>query len=115
MSDQANPGPMTVLKGGVNFTVTTTEGKTEEVFIRLVPISQMEDYLARYESIVALCVFVVQKDIAWFDGLTEDAAFALNRRVRELNDPRFDRWVSEQAQTVGTKLKDLLAKLHSKG
>lgn len=109
MSDQANPKPMAVLKGGENFTVTLADGETtEEVFVRIVPISQMDEYLARYESITALVSFVVKKDVAWLDGLADDSLYALNRKVREMNDPRFDRWVSEQRATVGNKLKSLL-------
>ncbi|EIP96876.1 hypothetical protein OpiT1DRAFT_01303 [Opitutaceae bacterium TAV1] len=108
---------MTVVIGSEPFDVTLSDGSTECLTISLVPIRLMDEYLLRYEDIVGLVSLATAKDKEpeFFDGVTEDSLYALNRRVRELNDPRFDRWVSEKAATVGSRLRDLLRKLNGSG
>ncbi|WP_043586668.1 hypothetical protein [Geminisphaera colitermitum] len=107
----AAPSKMTVVNGGEPFVATMIGGNTEPLTIRLIPIRQMDEYLFRYEDIVGLVALATGKEPEFFDGMDEESLYALNRRVRELNDPRFDRWVSEKAATVGSKLKDLLKTL----
>ena len=105
------PSGMTVVNGGEKFVAVKADGGTQEVFIRLVKIREMDDYLLRYENISELVQFVTGTDADFVDSLDDDSLYELNRRVRAVNDPRFDRWVSEKAATVGTKLKDLLKRL----
>lgn len=110
-NDNKGTSTMTVITGNELFLVKKRDGSTEQVSIRLVRIAEMDGYLMRYEDLVELVCFVVGKDAAWTDSLDEDSFYELNRRVRAVNDPRFDRWVLEKAATVGTKMKALLSRL----
>jgi hypothetical protein len=106
------PG-MTVVNGGEKVAVTMIDGSRHEVFVRIVPISRIPEYFAKYEDMAALISLATGEKIEALDGLSEDSFYGLNRRTRALNDPRFGRWLRERKATVmeggTTLLKEALA------
>ena len=96
----AAPADMTVLRGGDDFAVKTNAGVDLTVFIRLLPVVEMKRYLALYDDFAEMCAFVVGWEIDKINTLTEDSLYALYRRITEINDPRFDRWLKQRDAAV---------------
>lgn len=97
---EQTPSPMTVVKGGETFTVELINGVEHDVFVRLVPIRQMGDYLSHYDDMPALIAFVIGEKVEELDKIAEDSLYALGERVRAINDPRFNRWYAERMATM---------------
>lgn len=91
---------MIVLRGGDDFSITRKDGKTQAVFVRLVPVSDMKKYLSVYDDFAEMCALVTGLSLVEVDNLTDDSLYALYARAIELNDPRFDRWMRQRAAAV---------------
>ena len=90
-----------ILKGGDNFTVTLIDGRTHNVFIRLIPIAEMRDYVLIYDDFSKVIALATNEDVDKLKNLSEDSFYALYNRITEINDPRLDRWLRERLSAVG--------------
>jgi hypothetical protein len=88
-----------ILNGGQSLKVTKLDGTTEEVVIRLVPLSQLADYFNKLDHMDQFIEFIVKKDKGYADTLTDDSQFAIDRIAKELNSFRMGRYLQRQVAT----------------
>ena len=91
----------TQLKGGAEIRVTFNDDRpAEAIVVPLVPIRKAMDYLNVVGSLPEFLAFITGKPDDWVDALTDESTYAIDSKAKELNDPRIDRFMTRQAETV---------------
>lgn len=108
----SNPNPHelnaeVVINGAQKFTVTYLPdkdglSKTEEVMVRLIPVSKIGEYLSKIGVIEQLVELLTGKEAGWADTLSDDSLYAIDSLGRKINDPRLDRYVRRQTEAVSS-------------
>lgn len=99
-----------VINGGSKITVHKLDGTTEEVRVRLIPLSKMVDYLNRVGDITLFAELVCEQSPGWADTLSFDSIYQIDELARAINDPSLARYVKRQTAAVG-QMKDLVETL----
>lgn len=90
-----------VINGGLPFSVRKLDGTTEEVTVRIVPLSKVLQYASKIDTICELVELVCDKPAGWTDTLNPEDALALDKAARDLNDPIMGRVANRQHQVAG--------------
>lgn len=90
----------TNINGGKQITITHFDGTEETVTVRLVPLTLASKYFEHVSEIVDFVALAVDKTAVDVAKWTDDTIFAVDKLARELNDPRFDRWLKRQEEAV---------------
>lgn len=88
-----------LLAGGESTKAYKNDGTTEEVFVRLVPLSEAAKYFQTIGDLTDFLAFITGKPKAFIDGLTDDCQFDLDKRAKDLNSFRMGRYLDRQKAT----------------
>ncbi len=99
-NDQEKLPPTVVKNGEIEILVFKHDGTNEIVKVKLVPLRQVEKYYERIFDLPAFAEFVTGKADGWADTLDDDSLWEIDRLAKAINDPRFDRLLTRQTQTV---------------
>jgi hypothetical protein len=97
---------LTTLLGGRKETLTLSDGTSVEVFVRQLPVSQMDRYLKAQDSEAELirvaCVLEDAKEIPadFADRLLGPGLEQLVNAIEEVNSDFFSRWLARQSQRM---------------
>lgn len=86
------------ITGGRTMQARFTNGTTEDVFLRQVPIRQMPTYLATMDDEPALLELVADKPKGWADGLTVESHAELITASEALNSDTFFAWLRRRVR-----------------
>ena len=95
-----------IINGVVAAEAVKLDGTNEAVSVRLIPIRLAEDYFVKEANMAEFVELSCSKPAGWADSLTDDSLYQLDRISRDINDPRFDRLMSQrQVQVVAALAK----------
>lgn len=103
MDDASNIVPPDVIVAGGQVLTVKKKGKdgaSEEVLVKLVPISQLTKYASLIDHIAPLAEFLCGKEAGWADTLDENSVYQIDEVGRYINDPRLDRLIARQVKAV---------------
>lgn len=86
------------LTGGRQMTARFTNGTTESITLRQVPIRLMPSYLATMDDEPALLELVADKPKGWADGLTIESHEELIAASEALNSDTFFAWLRRRVR-----------------
>jgi hypothetical protein len=95
------------MKGGIDFVVETKSGEKITVLINTPKISQADQLVKVAFGLSSMIRFATGKDESWIDDLTEDSAFALYDKAKELADPILSPWLKRQVKGLSAMNKSL--------
>ena len=77
-----------------------TTPKPERVFVREPALAKLPELMSLIGDMSGYVALVTGKDSDWVDSLEDASLYDIYDTGRALNDPRFDRWMERQLQTV---------------
>lgn len=99
--------PVVVANGGATINITLVNGATVELKVPVLSMRKAQEYLQKKgdpTELIKLCIPGATDE--WIDSLTPESFFAIDEKVREVNDPLIDAWMTRQLQVVeGMKAK----------
>lgn len=101
MSQSTELSSDTIINGRKREVVKLLDGRQEEVYVRLIPISKLAEFIDSIGSVSRVIAMATGKDDAWIDLLDPDSVFHLDEVARAMNDPQIARWAQRQRATVG--------------
>jgi hypothetical protein len=99
---QENISVAALVSGGEEIAITLADGKREALYVPLVPLRHAMKYVTLMENQSDFIEFACKKPEGWADTLTDDSAYAVDAKVKALNDPRIDRYMERQSVTVAS-------------
>jgi len=105
-----------LINGGQTIKVQLANGTTEDVKVKLVPISKVAKYLDLIGDPGPFVDFMCGKPKDWCDTLHPDSFLEVDALARRLNDPICVRFLIRQEATmkvVGQQSKSLIASMNS--
>lgn len=84
------------LRGGLNLTVTFTEGSQEPVFVRQLPVREFEAWLACLDDEPRAAELLCGKESGWGDRLSIDSLEAVITGGERVNRDFFERWLQRR-------------------
>lgn len=100
------PTQTETLFGGSKFEATINTGHKVEVFVRQLPIREMQQYLEAQSNECAIIELVCKLKPEVVDRLTADSHIALLAEIERVNGDFFTKW-GERQKGRGEKLKAL--------
>lgn len=99
-----------VINGAVDQEVKYLSGEREIVKVKLVPISKFDEYLTAKTVLPSFVEYICGKDKGWADTLDDESIYKIEALAKTLNDPRVDRFIKRQQETVN-EMQPLVAKV----
>lgn len=100
MSQPTELSSDTIINGRKREVVKLLDGRQEEVYVRLIPISKLAEFIDSTGNVSRVIAMATGKDEAWIDSLDPDSVFHLDEVARVMNDPQIARWALRQRATV---------------
>lgn len=86
------------LAGGKTVRAHLTNGTTEAVFVKQLPIRKLPDYLAKQDDEAGLIELACEKPAGWVDNLTVESHEALIEAVEAMNNVPFFAWLRRKVR-----------------
>jgi hypothetical protein len=106
-----------IINGGENLQITKFGGAVETVKVKLLKVSQFEDYLKRADNEARLAELMCDKPEGWGDELIPDSLLDVVEKGQDLNFTAVFRWAdrratkNEEMMPIVKKIKPLVAQL----
>lgn len=88
--------PLETLAGGRSVTVKLLSGEQEPVFVKLLTIREMQQYIANADDQAALAELFTGKPKGWSDTIEVESVLEVVRVGEEVNERPFVNYVSHQ-------------------
>lgn len=100
------PSSLTIINGKASLPVKLKSGADAVVEVKLVSFAEADKYYILLADLPAFVQFMTGKDEAFYEELSDDAVFAIDALAKEINDPRFARFLERQRATFKRLAKD---------
>jgi hypothetical protein len=94
--NEVKPDETEVMRGGVFLGVTYSNGNTDRVFVRELPVSLMELYQSSLDKEDVCAEMYCTKSVGWGNTLTRESLVEVINKGEELNLPFFAAWFARQ-------------------
>lgn len=96
MSAPSEPTKAETLRGGQHVAVTLSDGTTETVLVRQLPVKDFEAWLAALDDEPRVVALLCERDACWVELLTNESIEAIVTTGERLNRGFFERWLQRR-------------------